>query len=206
MSGEHTRTRDHLEIREALHRRISAGFETLSPAWNPRTHADADRPDQGRGLVDCYALALHILWTYQHAWSGEQDLRTASLDDSVNSLLAGIGHRPLPGSAAVGLLHLRCRPGLHGVVSRGLQARAKARGERPEVVFETLAPVRVDAALNCLHPFRIAPAGAPLTPRDRGRRGQADPHRRRHRPDRGARRTRLAGLHRWRVRARGPGR
>ena len=45
-------------------------------------------PDLGRGFLDSYALALHVLWTYQQSWAEEGFLPTARLPASAARLTA----------------------------------------------------------------------------------------------------------------------
>jgi hypothetical protein len=131
--------------------------------WDPSPPSEGQAPDLGRGLLDSFALALHVLWVYQEAWAEEGFIDTARLDASVHRLLALIGYRPSPGTAAIGYQHFRCKAGTEATLGPGFMVRAKAEGDLQEAVFETLAAVRVSAALNEMRPFSPTSGAAPLS-------------------------------------------
>ncbi|WP_437942631.1 baseplate J/gp47 family protein [Sorangium sp. So ce341] len=140
-----TAVRSHAEIRAALVRAARERF-AASGGWRP----DPTSPsvDLGFGFLDAYALALHVLWTYQVAWANEGFLPTATLDASVDRLLAHLGVSPRPGVAAVALQHFRCRSGMSTTLPAGTAVRSPAKGDEPDVVFETVEPVRLHPDLN----------------------------------------------------------
>ena len=62
------RARSHAEIRDRLFQAARRWFpDYLGPGgWDPSdtgSGADPATDDLGRGLLDAYALALHVLWT-----------------------------------------------------------------------------------------------------------------------------------------------
>jgi hypothetical protein len=128
--------------------------------WDPSTPASATVIDLGRGLFDSFALALHVLWTYQQAWAEETFLSSARLETSTSKLLAHLGYEPRPGAAAVGLQHFRCKTGTSATLAVGTSviAAAKSETERP-VTYETLAPLQIVPELNELRAFMPRRAG-----------------------------------------------
>lgn len=123
--------------------------------------------DLGRGMLDAFALALHVLWTYQEAWAAEGFLPLAELDTSVSSLLRAIGHQPTPGTAAVGFQHIRCVEGTTGLLPAGFKVTSSARGAEPAATYETLHALRLDPALNELRawsPTSIRASSSPAEP------------------------------------------
>ena len=118
----------------------------LRGVWNPdREEATLDL---ARGVMDAFALALHVLWTYQEAWAEEGFLATAQLDESADRLLAELGYHLSPGTGAVGLQHFRCRAGMSTVLPRGFRVRSTAQGDQADATFETLEPLRLAPELN----------------------------------------------------------
>jgi hypothetical protein len=152
------RHRSHAMILDHMLRRIRDGFASGKPAWSPGASSKEGMPDAGVELIDCFSLALHVLWTYQQAWAEEGFLFSARLPASTQRLLALIGYRPDPGTAARGFQHLHCKEGLSAVIPPGFQVKAKAEGEKASAVFETLQAVQIRSELNELRPF-LPPAG-----------------------------------------------
>jgi hypothetical protein len=157
------RARSHAALLDRLAQQARHRFVDAMPAWDP-TRSDVDaRADLGRGLLDCYALALHVLWTYQHAWAEEGFLTTAHLPASTQRLLGLIGYRPDPGTAAVGLQHFRCKEGTSTILPPGFRVRANPEGTQQAAVFETLRAATVSSVLNELRPYLPQPAVAPVS-------------------------------------------
>jgi hypothetical protein len=158
------RRRPHRALLDALASDARATFARAGQSsWDPTRRSGDGELDLGRGLLDSFALALHVLWTYQQAWAEETFLATARLDGSIDKLLGHVGYWPRPGVGATGVIHLRARAGAPGVVARGFQLLSAPRGEEPEATYETLAPVRVDPLLNELRGF-VPPADRPEAP------------------------------------------
>jgi hypothetical protein len=150
---EEVRSKSHAELLEQLREGARAQFARNAVNWDPAPDVVSRAPDLGRGLLDCYALALHVLWTYQEAYVAEGFVSTAGLKSSVHRILALIGYRPKPGSAACGLQYFRCKNGVQAVLPPGFQVGADADGDLAEATFETLHAIRVAAALNELQPY-----------------------------------------------------
>lgn len=159
------RAHRHAEIRARLHERARIIFpDHVDPGgWDPSQTGSAATgapfgDDLGRGLLDAFALAVHVLWTYQEAWADEGFLPLAALDSSVSALLRAIGYQPAPGTAAIGLQHLRCVQGAIGVLPAGFKVTSAARGDEAAATYETLHPLRLDPALNELRAWSPATA------------------------------------------------
>ena len=131
--------------------------------WDPARPDIADLPDHGRGLLDCFALGLHVLWTYHHAWGDEGFLATARLTSSVRRLLELIGYHPDPGFAALGLQHFQCKEGATATLPPGFRVIAKPEGTKGPATYETLRALEVSSTLNALQPFLPPPRRAAST-------------------------------------------
>jgi hypothetical protein len=154
------RARSHRALLDEMAREVRRRTHGAARPWDPARPESLDLPDFGRGLLDTYALALHVLWTYQQAWSDEGFLPTARLPASVRRLLELIGYHPDPGFAASGLQHFRCKEGTGTTLPPGFRVKAPAAGDVAAAVFETRRAIDVSPALNELRPF-LPPAAAP---------------------------------------------
>ncbi|MFO1026462.1 MAG: hypothetical protein U1E70_14910 [Acetobacteraceae bacterium] len=150
------RQRSHAALLRGLATDARARFRDVAPAWDPLRPSEV-APDLGRGFLDSYALALHVLWTYQQSWAEEGFLPTARLPASAARLLELIGYAPRPASAATGLQHFRAKPGKQTTLPPGFKVGAAADGPLPAAIYETLRATAVDAALNELRPFLPPP-------------------------------------------------
>lgn len=160
--GPPERGRAHGELLAGMLTHARARFADAERAWDPGRPGVDRLPDHGRGLLDVYALALHVLWTYQAAWADEGFLATARLTASGERLLELVGLRPDPGVAATGLQAVRCRQGTGGTIPEGFAVRSEpAVGKEPQT-YETLRPRRVSWRLDELRPF--LPPGPVPTP------------------------------------------
>ena len=95
------RVRAHPHLLDGLTAAATVHFADAQRPWRPAAPAPG-QPDLGRGLLDCFACALHVLWAYQQAWADEGFLGTARLPDSAGRLLELVGHHPRPALAATG--------------------------------------------------------------------------------------------------------
>ena len=151
--------RSHDALLDGLFEGAKAAFLDAERPWDPALSEVAGRLDLGAGLLDCYALSLHILWTYQEAWAQEGFLPSARLDASVHRLLQQVGHRPSPGSGAEGVQHFRLKAGQAATLSPGFRVKAPKEGGLAAVTFETTRSGRLDARKNELLPFLPEAAG-----------------------------------------------
>jgi hypothetical protein len=154
------RARTHEELLHGMLAHARARFSDAGRAWDPGRPGVDLLPDHGRGLLDVYALALHVLWTYQEAWADEAFLATARLTESGERLLELVGLRPDPGAAATGLQAVRCRQGEEGTIPEGFAVRSRASAGHPAQTYETLRPRRVSWRLNEVRPF-LPPGAVP---------------------------------------------
>lgn len=151
----HHTARAHARLLAAMEADAHERFAAASRPWDPR-RAPVGR-DPGQGVLDCVAAALDVVWGYQEAWAHECFLPTAQLPASTARLLALLGIRPRPPLSATGLQQLRLAPGAALTIPAGFAVAAPATAAGPEAVYETDAPLRADARLNELQPFRAVP-------------------------------------------------
>lgn len=159
----HHHSRSHAELLQSLRTSAREQFARNQLHWDPGSPGEGQAPDLGRGLLDTFALALHVLWVYQEAWAEEGFVGTAQLEPSLHRLLALIGYRPSPGTAACGYQYFRCKAGTEATLAPGFAVRAKAEGELEEAVFETLSALHVHAALNEMRPFLPNSGSGPVS-------------------------------------------
>lgn len=156
----------HADLLDRLSRAARAEFSgTPRGLWDPSR--DDGSADLGRGLLDAFALGLHVLWSYQEAWAAEGFVGTAELDESVDRLLYAVGYRPSPGTAAVGLQHFRCRAGMRATLPPRLAIRSTGLGDESAVVFETLEAIDIRPELNEVQaylPSGLEPGSASIAP------------------------------------------
>src|SRR5262245_13867939 len=155
--GQH-QGRSHAMLLRGLAAAARARFGEIAAAWHPLRPSEA-APDLGRGFLDCYALALHVMWTYQQSWAEESFLPTARLPASAARLLELIGYAPRPATATTGLQHFRAKPGKRTTLSPGFKVGAPADGDLPAAIYETLRAVDGVSELNELRPFLPPPGG-----------------------------------------------
>jgi hypothetical protein len=134
-------------------------------AWKPEAAVAADTGDLGAGLLDAFALALHVLWTYQEEWAKETFLGLARLDESSDRLLGHLAYQLGPGAAASGVQHFRCRAGTRASLPPGfaLSSSAALEGE-VDAHYETSQALTVHPELNELRGFPVALSASPRAP------------------------------------------
>ncbi|OKI51398.1 baseplate J/gp47 family protein [Micromonospora sp. CB01531] len=152
------RARTHGELLNDMLQHARDEFRDAQPAWDPARPGVENLPDHGRALLDSYAAALHVLWTYQGAWTDEGFLADPQLPASAQRLLELVGLQPDPGAAATGLQAVRCVTGRDGTIPPGFAVRAPAADGRLAQTYETLRARRVSWRLNELRPY--LPPGA----------------------------------------------
>jgi hypothetical protein len=108
------------------------------------------RGDWGEELARALARACHVLTGYIDAYANESALRTATQWDNVRRLVEMLGYHPAPPASASTPLILLAKEGKRGRLDKGFAVKhSPPRGGAP-VVFETLADLEVDPALNAL--------------------------------------------------------
>jgi hypothetical protein len=156
------RGRSHPELVRQIAEAARRAFASAEVPWDPRRdHREV--PDPGRGLIDCYALPLHVLWTYQEAWAREGFLSTLRLDASRKRLLDLVALPPTPGLAAVGLQHFTLKPDRNATLPPEFRLTAPAAGGLPEAQFETLQAAELSAERNAFLPYLPGSALPPVT-------------------------------------------
>lgn len=109
-----------------------------------------ERGDWGEELARALARACHVLTGYLDAYANESSLRTATQWDNVRRLVEMLGYHPAPPASASTPLLLLAKEGKRGRLDAGFAVKhSPPRGGAP-VVFETLAELEVDHALNAL--------------------------------------------------------
>lgn len=106
------------------------------------------RGDWGLELARELARGTHILTEYLDAYANESALRTATQWDNVRRLVEMLNYHPAPPASAATALIILAKSGKRGRVAKGFAVKhAPAEGGAP-IVFETLADLDIDAALN----------------------------------------------------------
>ncbi len=150
----HHRSRSHSQLVSQMTEAAAKAFAHKALPWDPTRELVGADSDQGRAALDCYALAAHVLWTYQEAWGREAFLPTAARPLSRTLLLGQIGYRATPAIAAIGLQHLQCKAGTSGTLPRGFRVQSQpGDAGQPPQLFETLRATHISARLNALVPF-----------------------------------------------------
>lgn len=156
------RVRSHPQLVRELAAAARIAFADADKAWDPSRDRN-EAPDPGRGLLDSFALPLHVLWTYQDAWAREGFLPTLRLDVSRARLLELVAPAPTPGIAATGLQHFRVKPGRQLTLPPRYRLTAPAADGRPEATFETLVAAEVSATRNIFLPYLPSATATPDT-------------------------------------------
>lgn len=130
-----------------------ARFRDAERAWDPARPGVDALPDHGRALLDSYAAALHVLWTYHEAWGDEGYLSRCRLAQSGQRLLELLGLYPDPGAAATGWQAVRCVIGREATIPPGFAVRSPAAAGHPGQTYETLRARRVSWRLNEVRAF-----------------------------------------------------
>lgn len=115
-------------------------------------------------LMRAYARAAQVLAGHIDAHANEGLLETATQWDLVRRLVAMLGYAPAPPASATTPLVLIAKPLPPGVVRAGLAVRHSPPDGQQPVVFETLADLAVDPALNALRPARWSRSEATFDP------------------------------------------
>lgn len=104
--------------------------------------------DWGVELARALARASHVLTEYIDAYANEATLRTATQWDNLRRLVEMLNYHPAPPASAATPLVIAVKPGKRGRLAKGFAVKHVPADGSPPVVFETLADLEVDAALN----------------------------------------------------------
>ncbi len=108
------------------------------------------RRDHGWEVLRSFARSTHVLTEHIDAYANETFIGTASQWDSVRKLIQLLDARPVPPASARADLALDAK-GV-GELAQGFQAKNAPDDGSPPAIFETVAPLEVDPALNLLRP------------------------------------------------------
>lgn len=106
--------------------------------------------DWGVELAREVARGAHVLTEYLDAYANEASLRTATQWESVRRLVAMLDYHPAPPASASTALLIDVKTGRRGRLARGFAVKSSPNDGSAPVVFETLADLEVDAALNAV--------------------------------------------------------
>lgn len=122
---------------------------------------NAERRDHGWEILRALARSGHVLGEYIDAYANESSLRTATQWDNLRRLVEMLDYHPAPPASSETPIALLVKEA--GTVEAGFAVKNKPSGGDPAVVFETLADLAVDPALNILYPPDRNSSREPLT-------------------------------------------
>lgn len=114
-------------------------------------YADEGTADYAWEIVRAFARASHVLGEHIDAYANEGFLETATQWDNLRALAAMLDYHPAPPGSASALIVLEAKAGKAGRVEKGFQVQYAPQAGGDPVVFETLADIEIDEALNGLH-------------------------------------------------------
>ena len=125
-----------------------------------------DRRDWSWEISRTFARACHILTEYADAYANEGFLGTATQWDHVRRLVEMLDYHPAPPASASTHLAIIAKENKTGIVGKGFQLKNSPAGGSAKVVFETLADLFIDPALNELRPRGWDKSDEPALPQD----------------------------------------
>ena len=136
-----------------LRARLLARMAETFPQWNPSLPDNLGDPDFGVLFIDLFAQMTAILNAYSDARVNESFLRTAQLERSLIDLAALVDYRLAPGASAEGLQAFIAKEGGAGELPANFKVQSPGAGDKPAVIFETLAALAVSSVRNRLRHF-----------------------------------------------------
>ncbi len=109
-----------------------------------------ERRDYAWEIMRTYARASHVLTEYLDAYANEGYIGTATQWDNVRRLVEMLDYHPAPPASAETFVALLAKEGKVGSVATGFAYKNKPDDGSKASVFETLADVDIDVALNTL--------------------------------------------------------
>ncbi|MBB3232257.1 hypothetical protein [Halomonas stenophila] len=106
--------------------------------------------DIGRMVLEWLATLLDNLSFYNHLWTLEQHLATATQEDSLRQLAALTGYQPRPNLAAVARLAVISDARMPLVLPAGREVTSEGNDSHPALSFETMEDAAIDPALNAM--------------------------------------------------------
>ena len=125
-------------------------FQALS-ARLPFAHWQTSQPDDiGKMVLEWMAVLLDNLSFYNHLWTLEQHLATATQEASLRQLAALTGYQPRPNLAAMARLAVISDARAPIVVLAGHAVTSEGSSSHPSLTFETMADAAIDPALSAM--------------------------------------------------------
>lgn len=109
-----------------------------------------ERRDHGWEILRAFARSTHVLTEHIDAYANETFIGTATQWDSLRHLIKLLDARPAPPASA--RTDLAFDAAEAGTLSKGFQVKAAGPTDGPPPVFETVADLDMDPALNALYP------------------------------------------------------
>lgn len=114
-------------------------------------HWQVSRDDDiGMMILEWLAGLLDNLSFYNHLWTLEQHIATATQDASLRQLAAMTGYQPRPNLAAVARLAVISDARAPFVLPPGRGIKSEGNDRHPALTFETSAAAAIDPALNAM--------------------------------------------------------
>jgi hypothetical protein len=101
----------------------------------------------GTQILRSFARSSHVLTEHINDFANEMTVPTAARWESLRKLADMVNYLPAPPASAAAYLGLRVKTDKKGTVRRGFQVKQKP-GTDEDLLFETIADLRVDACLN----------------------------------------------------------
>lgn len=128
-------------------------FEEVSRRL-PFAHWQTSRPDDiGMMVLEWLATLLDNLSFYNHLWTLEQHLATATQDASLRQLAALTGYQPRPNLASMARIALVSDARAPFVLQPGRAINSEGTDTHPALTFETSEPAAIDPGLSALTPI-----------------------------------------------------
>lgn len=112
-----------------------------------------ERQDWAWELARVLSRSCHLVAEYLDAYANEGFLRTATQWDNVRRLVEMLDYHPAPPASAAAMLVIEAAKNAQGVLEAGFQVKYSPPDGGKPIIFETLGPVNLDAALNQLRPL-----------------------------------------------------
>ncbi|WP_346836703.1 hypothetical protein [Microbulbifer sp. SAOS-129_SWC] len=106
--------------------------------------------DIGRMILEWLATLLDNLSFYNHLWTLEQHLATATQEDSLRQLAALTGYQPRPNLAAMARLAVISDARAPVILPAGREVTSAGTDQHPALSFETVSDAAIDPALNAM--------------------------------------------------------
>ncbi|WP_237063678.1 hypothetical protein [Microbulbifer zhoushanensis] len=125
-------------------------FQALSTRANFAHWQTSLEDDIGRMVLEWLATLLDNLSFYNHLWTLEQHLATATQEDSLRQLAALTGYQPRPNLAAMARIAVISDARAPLVLTGGRGVTSEGNDRHPALAFETTGDAPIDPALNAM--------------------------------------------------------